>query len=777
MKTQKMFVFRIKQLFSLVTLLFITVISSAQVIEGTVTDNNGKPLGFANVLLLQIKDSTFIAGTVTREDGTFNMLCPKVEAFACISFLGYESQIVDLKENMGIIVMKEDAKVLKEVTVKGYKLYHLGKEGIVTNVAGTVLSKVGTVNDVLKYIPGLVESEDGFNVFGKGSPVIYINNRQVRNLSELDNIKSEDIKNVELIQNPNTQYAADIRAVVKINTIRPKGQGLGVGLRSVYAQSRNADLTEQVDFVYYNKGIYAFGTYKYNDYHRLQESSVTQVVFADTLWSQQNIIDNNIKQFTHELSAGLNYDISKLHSLGFKYTAIFTPKKTSFTQTATTMKANGVLFDMLDTQSKSVGKYKPSHNLNVYYNGIFGRTTVNLNIDYLFNRNHNRQTNMETSKEQESRNIASISTIQNNFFATKLMLGHQLFGGMFHVGMETVSNTRHNDYVINRTDILSNSFDRLKELQLSPFVEYQHKLPIGNLNVGVRYEHLSFKYYANGIYSPDQSYTYDNIYPSASLISRLGDVMFNLGYSIKTKRPSYAQLSNNTYYINRFTLQTGNPNLKNERIHNFSITGVWKFAQFVINYQGQRDAIIYWSEQLPKNSSIVKVRYKNLNNLKSIQSYIALSPHIGIWTPEFSFGISKQWFSLETMQGVIKMNKPLFAGTVNNHIALPWKVDMNLDMRYQSKGNYQNTLLARHIFVCDLGISKTFFKGALAMKIEGKDLFHLRSAMKMVSNQMELTQENRYDTREFKITLQYNFNAIKNRYKGAGAGNAEKKRL
>ena len=36
----------------------------------------------------------------------------------------------------------------------------------------------------------------------KGSPIIYVNGRLLRDLSELDQLKSEDIKNVELITSP-----------------------------------------------------------------------------------------------------------------------------------------------------------------------------------------------------------------------------------------------------------------------------------------------------------------------------------------------------------------------------------------------------------------------------------------------------------------------------------------------------------------------------------------------------------------------------------------------
>lgn len=42
---------------------------------------------------------------------------------------------------------------------------------------------------------------------------------------------------------------------------------------------------------------------------------------------------------------------------------------------------------------------------------------------------------------------------------------------------------------------------------------------------------------------------------------------------------------------------------------------------------------------------------------------------------------------------------------------------------------------------------------------------------------MELYQLNRYDSREFELTVRYKFNSAKSKYKGTGAGEAEIKRL
>jgi hypothetical protein len=56
----------------LMTFLWLCSIDSlAQTITGRVIDELSQPMAFANVMLLNGADSSFIKGAITRDDGTF----------------------------------------------------------------------------------------------------------------------------------------------------------------------------------------------------------------------------------------------------------------------------------------------------------------------------------------------------------------------------------------------------------------------------------------------------------------------------------------------------------------------------------------------------------------------------------------------------------------------------------------------------------------------------------------------------------------------------------
>lgn len=90
---------------------------------------------------------------------------------------------------------------------------------------------------MLNHIPGVQGKDGAYSVFGKGTPSIYLNGRLVRDLSELERLGSENIARVEVLNNPGVQYDASVKAVIRIRTARPVGEGLGLDVRSRVEQS------------------------------------------------------------------------------------------------------------------------------------------------------------------------------------------------------------------------------------------------------------------------------------------------------------------------------------------------------------------------------------------------------------------------------------------------------------------------------------------------------------------------------------------------------------
>ncbi|WP_298646429.1 hypothetical protein [uncultured Proteiniphilum sp.] len=104
----------------------------------------------------------------------------------------------------------------------------------------------------------------------------------MRDVSELDNLSSADIKDVEIVNNPGARYDASVKAVIRINTIRKTGDGFSFDVRSSYWQSQNTDLTEQLNLNYRCNGWDVFTTFTYNRDAWLQDSKLRQSTYVDS---------------------------------------------------------------------------------------------------------------------------------------------------------------------------------------------------------------------------------------------------------------------------------------------------------------------------------------------------------------------------------------------------------------------------------------------------------------------------------------------------------------
>ena len=206
----------IKVFLFVLTGIILPVSLSAQTVSGKLIDENSQPLPYANVVLLSLPDSAFVNGTISGEDGSFTLESTSENQIVKISSIGYKTVCKPVSPaNIGIVQLVSDAQQLGEVVVKAdLPKTRVKGDAMVTTVAGSILENAGTGNDLLNKIPGVSASEGDIQVFGAGTPEIYINGRKVRDKSELDQLASDNIKSVEVVNNPGSRYDATVNAVI-----------------------------------------------------------------------------------------------------------------------------------------------------------------------------------------------------------------------------------------------------------------------------------------------------------------------------------------------------------------------------------------------------------------------------------------------------------------------------------------------------------------------------------------------------------------------------------
>ena len=238
----------------------------AQNISGKIVDAKGEPLAFANVVLLNRQDSTFVNGAVSGENGCFSIDSSCSVGILKLTSVGYKTIFKDCKgENVGVIKMEEDSKMLDEVVIKSSLPKTVLKNGgMMTTIVGSVLEKAGTMEHLLDRIPNVSAQNGNIKVFGRGEPIIYINGRQMRDRSELDRLSSDNIKSVEVISNPGARYAASTKAVIRITTKKIQGDGFGFDATTEGSYDEKKDIGGYGRLnMYYRKNGLELGAYAY----------------------------------------------------------------------------------------------------------------------------------------------------------------------------------------------------------------------------------------------------------------------------------------------------------------------------------------------------------------------------------------------------------------------------------------------------------------------------------------------------------------------------------
>ena len=750
----------------------------AATFTGKVVDETGGPAPFANVILLNASDSAFVTGTVTDADGAFSLTGNAAKPAIKISYLGYKTRLIDAPTgNLGTIALEPETTMLGEVIVKGERpAFKLTSEGLKTDIENTLLSKVGSAKTVLENLPGVQKTKDGIQVFGKGTPLIYINGRKLQSQTELDQINSEDIKSVELITNPGAKYDATVESVILIKTKRPQGEGFSFNTQASQYVGEGPDLALGVNWNYRKKGLDVFGSVWYNDDRQIENDDFFFEVQADTLWHMNERSDIKYHGNSIYTSIGSNYIFNDDHSMGFRYdTKAHFLNRTTGTFTAN-VKANGDFYDHLVNDIYMSTKSNMPHTLNIYYNGKVGKTSIDFNTDYVFYKERKYQFNDETSQEQQSRTVTSNNVVRNQLCAAKLILSWPLWGGNLQVGSE-FSHTRRNDDYINPEQIVPTTFTEQRENNYILFAEYGHPLPFGQLRIGLRNENVCSDYYNQGVRMAEQSRNYHHFFPSVGLMAQAGQVQLMLNYAMKIKRPYYWQLRSSVTYANRFTWDSGNPFLQPTINNEIAFMAMYKWVNLTLGYKHDRDVIVNVAREVPGSEATTLLIVENVDHEDAMRVMTTFSPRFGIYQPSLTLGLIKEWIKIPSPIGFISPKDPIYIVQFSNNFQILPTLTANANFNFTSSGDMQNVTLRKAGYVLDIGATKTFLNDRLSIQVTGHNLLNSQEHYKLRYGLRTMIQNQCRDTCEVEFTVRYKFNAAQSKYKGTGAGASEKERL
>lgn len=753
--------------------------ASGREIKGKVVGENESPLDYANVVLY--RDSTYVTGTVTDKAGDFTLSAGTDEGLSVrISFVGYEtlSLPVPSSGDMGLIRLAPAGVELGEVVVTATRPSTLMKgDALVTRIEGSSLAIAGTAKDVLARVPMVVDNGGTLEVFGKGTPEIYINGRKVNDPQELSQLNSQDMKNVSVITNPGAAYAANVKSVILIRTKPPKGDGFSGTIRTDNGFQHYFHTGNSIDLKYRTRGLELFANYGWW-YGRNRDDRSNEMTTTTSKGIYNQAFSTVGRQSYNDMTGkiGFSYMFNDRHSIGAYYQNSWNRHHLTGAIPSEIWQ-NGILLDRYDSDVDNESKALPRHYANLYYNGQTGRFSIDFNADYLWYKNREMSLSDELSETGEERTVKTVSTSHNRMFAEKLVISHPIWRGQIQFGEEYTDTRTTNLFSANIPEV-PDADNRVDESNIAAFVQVAQQFGRFNIGLGLRYEHVKFDYYEMGQLRDGQSKTYDNLFPSLNVATNIGAVRMGLNYSGKTVRPGYGQLDGAVSYINRLTFETGNPYLKPTKMQTVEYMAQWKqlFAQ--LSYTYFHDGVYHITEPYGADGEATIIRTANLDHRHYFQAFVGGQFNVGIWQPRANIGVMKQWLTLPVNGMPMKMNTPGFLFQWQNALHLPFDIWLNVDAQLMTSSWDNNMKLSNTPWYVNAKIYKGFFRNALSVTLEAKDLFN--SSQKdavLYSDAVQIVQKNYSPGRSVMLTLQYRFNTTRDRYRGTGAGNSEKSRF
>lgn len=768
--------------------------------KGKVVDEAGAPVAYANVAVLARADSSVVCGTVTEEDGTFYISTRETDGIMVIAMLGYKTQYCSPEDEEMLITLQDDTAMLEGATVEAkMPITTLTGEGMQTNIRGSVLENAGSAKDVLAKTPGMIQSQDGLEVIGKGAPVVYINGHKVSDSSELDRLQSNEIQSVEVITNPGAQYDATVRSVVRIKTIRRQGDGFSFSLNASDEQSlswkKGNDPFGAFNANYRTGGVDIFAGINYGRYTQQQKSYLEKATFGNNLFENKGdllaeFIGSNIYG-----NAGINWQIADDHFIGGKVEWGRKLSQNNRTVVNDNVFENGVEIDRLTTISEdSNGSAKPYNiGANVYYNGLVkGKFGIDINFDYYGSKDGTRSVSAETSEMTHDAAIESNSRGSSQMYAAKAVFSYPIWKGQLQFGTEETFSRRTDNYTIEGIELPA-SQAKVKEDNYAGFASYGCDIPkFGQLSAGIRYEHVRYSYEDAITPANNLQRKYSNWFPSASYSTRIntgkaGPIQLMVNYSAKTRRPGYANLSSAIHYNNRYIWQSGNAQLQPERSHDVSLMALWKFITLTVDYTRTDNAIMVWSSPYG-DEGVVLVKPDNIKTpMRNMAVYLNFRPTIGPWTMNYTVGVQPQWLTINAPDpreesGVrqTKFNgKPIFFAQLFDTFKVKGGWQFEVGGALMTKGYTQNLYMKNVYFNLTAAIQKSFLKdGSLVLRLEGNDLAHTAHFdIDTDFGSHTIKQNNIFSSQLIKFSLRYNFNTAQSKYRGTGAGADEKARM
>lgn len=776
-------------------------------ISGTIKDKTVKmELPFVNVILKTEKDSTFVTGVLSNEEGrfTFSNIKPG-NYFLEVFYIGYQTKrqllfVGTLSEFLEVppIEIEEIVSTLSEVTIIGKQDEISGKMDKKTfSVEDNISQSGGSVLQTMQNLPGVTVQDGKVQLRGSDKIIVLIDGKQTAltgmgSQTGLDNIPASAIEKIEIINNPSAKYDANGNAGI-INIIFKKNKkdgfngkaGLTGGIGSLWVRKVNLPtIRPQYQFtpkvnpslsLNYRKNkvnIFFQGDYLYTETLNKNEF-ITRTYNDGTIINQQTKRNRNTHFATAK--AGMDYNVND-HNM-FTISGLYGLEKiidrgdqpffnSDFSER---LRLWQFLEDELKTTAMASAGYQHKfkqlgHVLNAGFNYTFHREDEK----YFFDNILPTYTGKDAFKLISDEHVADF-----NLDYVRPLKNGRIEGGVKFRWREIPTNMKFIPGLNSPLDSTAGGEATYKEIIPALYTTYVFESKKVEAEIGVRVEYVNLNYVVGSTHPvyKTNGYNYTQPFPNVRLAYKISDKnRVTLFYNRRVDRPNEVDIRIFPKYDDAEIIKVGNPELRPQFTNTVELgykTNLKKGYFYTAVYQKLAKGTITRIASGIPNSTLIYSVFQNAKSSYNTGLEVVFSQDVVKW---FSFNLNLNMYHNRIDAFTVQNKYPevttisvekqeLFSGNskLNTVFHLFKNVDVQATFIYLAPDIIPQGEIAQR-FSLDLGIKKIIQKGKGELFLNATDLANtMIIKRKIQGNDFNYTVIDYYETQVIRIGYSYKF--------------------
>ena len=553
---------------------------------GRLIDNHNLPVEFANIQLLNPKDSSFICGGVSNANGDFVIPCQQKQALMKVSFVGYKTicKLVSIA-CIGNVRMQANSYLLKGVTVEAARVV----EKVDRQIIFPTKEQVKTASngyDLLDNLslPTIIVNRAERKVLSlKGGDVQIRINDVKASMQDVLALQPDEVTKVEFINVPGLKYGdSNLDAVINYQ-VRRRYAGYVSGVSTM--QGTKAGFNNSDGYFKYNVKKSEFSINYSFSYRSVEERSYESLgtyhlPTGETLHRNYLGYDSPFLYTTNNVQLGYNLSEPDKYTLNVRLN--FYNHNSPVRGMNQLYQESGKANQYLQNNRKMLEQI-PS--LDIYYslnmphdqNLALNLVGTYIGTDYQYRM---REYTFNKSPDESVKNAPLTDYSYDATGRKRSLIGE----GTYSKNWKQMALSVGGQYNISHTDNIyvgsSNADTELKYSNLYLFTQLQGQQKWFSYQVGVGATRSS-------IHQGENGYSKWLFRPQVTLQAKASDrLSFKWSSKITSDIPSLSDLSELRQYSNSFEARDGNSGLKPFTGYNNTLSASWNIPLMSVYLEG-----------------------------------------------------------------------------------------------------------------------------------------------------------------------------------------------